>query len=82
MISGLLATCGPTYAHHHAVGSWEILFAINFFTVALVFDPRKRSHPAPTSQEETATLLTVHVAYTFQTHIHFSLDLQQSCLIK
>lgn len=67
MIRGLLATCEPTHAHP-PVASWKILFAINIFITALVFGPRKQSHPAPTSpgtDDKAPSMYTV--VYTFQT---------------
>lgn len=67
MIRGLLAICGPTHAHHH-VASWKILFAINIFIIALVFDPRKHSHPTPTFPGTNSKAPSMYtVVYTFQT---------------
>lgn len=55
------------------MGSWEILFAMDFFKVALVFEPTKQSHPAPTfpGTSNNAPLIYT-VVYTFQTLIFIS----------
>lgn len=56
MISGLLAICGPTHIHHHATASWEVLFAKNFFIVALAFNA-ENSHTQHQLPQEQVTML-------------------------